>query len=875
MTALLERLKTALADRYRIERELGSGGMATVYLAHDLKHDRRVALKVMRPELSAVLGGERFLREVSIAAKLNHPHILALYDSGHAEEFLYYVMPYVEGESLRAKLSREKQLSLDEALSITKQVGSALDYAHEQGVIHRDIKPENILMYQGEALVADFGIALAVSAAGGTRLTDTGLSLGTPEYMSPEQATAERELDARSDLYSLGAVTYEMLVGEPPHTGNTIQAIIAKVVSAEPQPVSRVRHSVPINVDHAVQCALAKTPADRFSSGAEFAEALANPAFELRAGAGGRQGASASMSATFQAKWGAGLLVALVVGMALGYWLAPRRPVAHMGYDIGLPDSAPLTFAKGSPWGEGWTAFAVSPQEDFLVYIADRGSSTELWYRSLVDFEARPIPGTDGAYQLFLSPDGEWVAFLSGNQLKRSRLDRDGVAVVAELNRPFGGDWSLPDTVAITDVGLSLIDVQTGARNDVTLPEGCIQPSILPGERSVLCSNGNTNQVLTMDLEGRRHRMLGDDVRPFIATDVRVIDGRFVVYISQDGQLSAAAINLGGNVIDRPTGMQQSPRIEGVSGAGQFRVTQSGHLFFVPGVDTRLGRLVKAGGIGQPEVLPIPAARIHQFDISHDGNRMAVVQEGVGGRELWLYDLASGRSERWVTAWDIREPRWMHDGDRVVFNLRTSTNEPFVTLVGSPTSAAALDTLQPSFELSQVTSDGLLVGAVPTPNTELDVVIVSLAAASVRVDTLRRLGGQQRAAISPDHRWIAYLSTEADRDEVFLEPLPGRESRYRISVGLDPLWLDATTLVYRRGTAWYTVRIARSGPRPYEEPQLWFEDPLFVDTWMRSQVAHPDGSIIYVRGSGRSTASFIRVVPNWVQQMKRAVANAN
>jgi serine/threonine-protein kinase len=248
--------------------------MATVYLAHDLKHDRKVAIKVMRPELSAILGGERFLREVSIAAKLNHPHILALYDSGEAEEFLYYVMPYVEGESLREKLNREKQLSVDEAISITTQVGAALDYAHEQGVIHRDIKPENILMYQGEALVADFGIALAVRSAGGTRLTDTGLSLGTPEYMSPEQATGERELDARSDVYSLAAVMYEMLVGEPPHTGPTVQAIMAKLLNERPISPRTLRDTVTEELEDVLMKGLAKLPADRFSGAMQFAQAL-------------------------------------------------------------------------------------------------------------------------------------------------------------------------------------------------------------------------------------------------------------------------------------------------------------------------------------------------------------------------------------------------------------------------------------------------------------------------------------------------------------------------------------------------------------------------------------------------------------------------
>jgi serine/threonine-protein kinase len=274
MADILDRLKAAFAGRYQIERELGSGGMATVYLAHDLKHDRQVALKVMRPELSAILGGERFLREIRIAAKLNHPHILALYDSGDSDGFLYYVMPHVEGESLRAKIEREKQLSIDEAVSLTRQVASALDYAHQQGVIHRDIKPENILLHRGEAVVADFGIALAVTAAGGERLTETGLSLGTPEYMSPEQATGGGKLDQRADIYSLGAVLYEMVTGEPPQTGATVQAVIAKLLSERPTQPRVVRDSVPETADRAIMKALAKVPADRFDSVGEFATAL-------------------------------------------------------------------------------------------------------------------------------------------------------------------------------------------------------------------------------------------------------------------------------------------------------------------------------------------------------------------------------------------------------------------------------------------------------------------------------------------------------------------------------------------------------------------------------------------------------------------------
>src|SRR3954463_3200176 len=267
-------LRTALGDRYRLERELGQGGMATVYLAEDLKHRRQVAIKVLRPELAAVIGAGRFLREIQTIATLQHPHILGLIDSGEVNGTAYYVMPFVDGESLRDRLRREKQLPIADALRLAAEVAAALDYAHRHGVIHRDIKPENILLHDGSALVADFGIALAVSSAGGNRMTETGMSLGTPHYMSPEQAMGEREITARSDVYALGCVTYEMLTGDPPFIGSTAQAIIAKVMTDKPASIRRLRERVPEEVDDAVLTALEKLPADRFATAAEFAAAL-------------------------------------------------------------------------------------------------------------------------------------------------------------------------------------------------------------------------------------------------------------------------------------------------------------------------------------------------------------------------------------------------------------------------------------------------------------------------------------------------------------------------------------------------------------------------------------------------------------------------
>jgi eukaryotic-like serine/threonine-protein kinase len=273
-TPNVDRLASALADRYRIERELGQGGMATVYLAQDLKHQRKVAIKVLRPELAAVLGAERFVQEITTTAQLQHPHILPLFDSGSADGFLFYVMPYIEGETLRDKLNRETQLGIDEAVRITTEVADALDYAHRHGVIHRDIKPENILLHDGRPMVADFGIALAVSAAAGEALTQTGVVIGTPQYMSPEQATGDSNIDGRTDLDALGCVLYEMLAGQPPFTGPSMESVIHQHVMATPPPVTQFRPAVPPDVASALQRALAKMPADRFNPVAQFSDAL-------------------------------------------------------------------------------------------------------------------------------------------------------------------------------------------------------------------------------------------------------------------------------------------------------------------------------------------------------------------------------------------------------------------------------------------------------------------------------------------------------------------------------------------------------------------------------------------------------------------------
>jgi hypothetical protein len=399
------RLTTALEHRYRIESQLGAGGMATVFLATDLKHDRKVALKVLRPELGAVLGSERFLAEIKITARLDHPHILTLIDSGAEGGFLYYVLPLVRGESLRDKLRRDGQLGLEEALTITRQVASALDYAHRMGVVHRDIKPENILLFEGEAMLADFGIALAVKEAGGNRLTETGLSLGTPQYMSPEQATGDRQLDARSDLYSLAAVLYEMLAGEPPVTGPSAQAMIAKLMTERPIHLRVVRGSVPEHVDAAVARALDKTPADRFASAGEFMRALdSKPATSgtvpIPVHAGGSRRRLVIGAATV------GILGAIAAGALFATGRYSRRTPS-----FGLRDRTQLTYS-GSVY-----ASAISADGKQLAYVTHNCAAAGCSYA--VDVQDvggtathRILDGASAAYGLEWSPDRRNLIFV-------------------------------------------------------------------------------------------------------------------------------------------------------------------------------------------------------------------------------------------------------------------------------------------------------------------------------------------------------------------------------------------------------------------------------------------------------------------------------
>jgi serine/threonine-protein kinase len=648
LTDAVQRLSTALADRYVIERELGSGGMATVYLAHDVRHDRKVALKVLRPELSAILGAERFLAEIKTTAHLQHPHILPLHDSGEADGLVFYVMPYVEGESLRDRLLRERQLPVDESVWIARQVADALEYAHEQGIIHRDIKPENILLHGGHALVADFGIALAASRSeGATRMTETGMSLGTPAYMAPEQAMGERDISARADVYALGCVLYEMLAGEPPFTGPTAQAIIARVMTETPRSLTLQRHTVPGHLEAVVRKALEKLPADRFASAAQFAEALASPGGPLT-GAGAAAATAAKATPRIKAPRFRAVLPWLVTAASLGLaawslWrprpVPPPPPVSR--YAIHLPDSIAHQEA-------GVVTIAIAPDASAFAYVSRSG--LQVRYADRVEAEA--VRGGRNAENPFFSPDGRWLGFRIGPRLVKVSLDGGAPVTICDSCVGYNFDWGTDDTIRFhappPDNGrpraLMAVPARGGratilARPDTSSRELFRSPIQLPGRRTVLFTiwSPEAQRLATLDLDTRT-------ITRFDQTGITPawVDGGFVVLSNQDGTLSAVPFDAKRVRITGPPVTVVRDDMQPHQFATRAAISRSGTIVYLRAgayVDRRLALVSRSG-----QVTDITAEQ-RAFSgprLSPDGTRLAVgIGDDAGGSDVWLLDIAA------------------------------------------------------------------------------------------------------------------------------------------------------------------------------------------------------------------------------------------
>lgn len=855
--AKLARLADALDGRYRVERELGEGGMATVTLAWDLRHDRPVALKVLKPELAATLGTDRFLAEIRVTARLQHPHILPLFDSGVADGFVFYVMPYVEGESLRARLDREKQLPIEQAVRIASAVGEALDHAHRQGVIHRDIKPENVLLRDGQPMVADFGIALALHAASQERFTQTGFAPGTPRYMSPEQLTSERDAGPASDVYALGCVAYEMLAGVPPFTGASHQVLLGRVLSGRPASLSELRPTVPAYVDAAILKSIERLPADRFATAGEFAQALTR-----ESAAAGRPLAPGPRRMPKRDRAASLAVAAVAVLLALNAWLLLQRRQARgpTVYDVGIADAPIIFTAQPLP------ALSVSQSGAFVVYVAQQGADTELWYRSLLDDEARPIAGTRGASTPMLSRDGLRVAFIADGQLKVAPVAGGTVSRVTSVADPAGARWLDDDRILIADHDgqiLRWIDPGSGRADSARAPH-CLLPQPLPPQ-SLLCSGAFTRaEVLDRAGDGYVARTLpsrAPALMTLAGSDFRLLDDNHIAFVSAEGVLRVVRFQPATLEIGSPVATVDNVRFESYTGAGQYAVAASGTLVYAPGPTANIGHFVRTRVTGETDTLEVPAGAWERFGLSRTGQRFAAVQQDADRERLLVFDLASGRQQTLLEAAFIGEPFWLPD-DRVLVSVPSSDGVPNL-IIDSPGNPRA-DTLLRGvmFLPTSATTDGRIVAWEPG---SLIGVVIDPAQQPVSVDTV--LTGVYFPAIAPNGKWMAYQL--ASTGQLSVERWPERDRRYELAAGgWEPQWLDSITVGFWKRSTWYIGKLRPDGEG--FDVSMWFSDPRFSDTLGQSWEPTGDGHAIYLRGPADITAAYLRVVPGWLEDARRA-----
>jgi len=776
-----DRLRAALADRYRIESEIGSGGMATVYLAQDLKHDRKVAVKVLKPELAAVVGSERFLAEIRTTANLSHPHILPLFDSGEADGFLFYVMPYVEGESLRQRLDREGQLPVGEAVRIAGHVADALGYAHQQGVIHRDIKPGNILFQAGDPVLTDFGIALAVSAAGEGRLTETGLSLGTPYYMSPEQAAGDRTPTTASDLYSLGCVLYEMLTGDPPHTGSSAQAVLGKILLGEVTRPTKLRRTIPAHVEGVILRALERLPADRFESALKLSAALQDKSFRHGTGVEGEAPPGSWRRVSL------GLAgVVIVLGVALVNRLDDAEPPAALWQEVPMVGEMNL-----SRWPR---VTALAPDGSSMVYRDTVGAEpgSQLWVKERGSVRGRPLPETGSAYGVTYSPDGAWIAYKRPPRLYKQAVNGSEADVLYEGVSTSGGkiSWMGDGTLLFFSTGNDLVRISEHgeARPDTILgysDRSAIWVHGLSGEDAALvveclsvgCSDGSYLTVVHLD-SGESRTIRNEVLKAWY------VPTGHLVWVRRDGAVLATPFDLG-RLEPGETDVLLFEGVVTTASQAEMVLGQDGTVLFMEGeAPTVEYEPVWVSRAGHEEPVGIQVSGTIGYPaLSPEGDRLAFQIETGQGPRIWIADLLRGWTQP-LTQEDGGYPPWIPDGRAVSFwSLRGGSGYNLWAK-----RADGVGEAEPLLALEGIERDGVwspdgrwLVYRTNTGTGGAgDIYAWEVGTDSEPIPMATFRFQELGPAVSPDGRFLAYSSDESGISQVYVRPFPNVEGGFRV-----------------------------------------------------------------------------------------------
>ena len=871
-------------SHYKIIEKLGQGGMDEVYLAEDSRLDRKVALKILPEHLSEKAElRERFEREARAVSSLNHPHICTLYDIGEQDGIHYLVMEHLVGETLEARLAKGA-LPLEQTLEYAIQIADALDKAHRQGVVHRDLKPGNIMLVKSGAKLLDFGLAKLQAADTPTNLsalpteqanlTAEGTILGTLQYMAPEQLEG-KDTDSRTDIFAFGAVVYEMATGKKAFEGKSQASLIGAILKDDPAPMSELKPMTPALLDQVVKQCLEKEADERWQTAGDLMRGLR---WVTEVGTQATPATSITVPPLWKRAmpWGIAFVIAVWSLLRLTTITPLDQPTTRL--TISFPESEPLALVGSAPLGSARLAFDLSPDGTQLVYVAEVDGDTYLYRRPLGKFEATRIPGTEGAYNPFFSPDGQSVDFFAGGALKKVSLLGGEPVTLAEATNPDGAIWGPNDSIFFSSSqGISIWEISVEGGEPRQLVRGAqfgwySQLHLLPGGETLLVNDSQAATIRAISVPtGEERVLLQGGVNP------KYVSTGHLVYARPGGGLEAVLFDLNRlEVSGTPL-----PILDGIRTGNvvHYAISTDGTLIYAAGGYEDQGRLVWVDRQGNIEPLPFPPAPYRKFEISPSGQQLAIGTPGLTS-DISIFDLESGTSRRLTLEGNNDIPIWTPDGKRVTFNSDRSGNiNIYWKMADGSGDVEQLTSNQNTKYPNSWSPDGrTLIFTEVNPVTHMDIWELSTDGDRKAEPLVATNSADELLSLSPDGRWLAYTSDESGEFQIYVRPYPLTEERHQVSTAPgseEPIWSQSgDEIFYRNGLRWMSSVITTEPEFKWEEPQELFRGN-YVNVRGHSYDVAPDGRFLLLQSEQPLTITNLNVVLNWFEELKRLVPTDN